>query len=379
MNRRFGHARATRDVAEGVIVRLRFGDLEGIGEGVPRDYVTGESPATAFDALAALDLAPLREVLDAGAWERSVPLLEALDLPARLRQGDRPGLSAACALELAVLDLLGKRLGAPLREAAGALDLPPALLADGRAPHRFSRTLDSSKEPASVFGPGDLAVYAVLKVKVGLGAEVDVARVRAARDVVGPDFTLCVDGNMAWSLDEACRMVDALAPFSIAWFEEPLARGAYPDYATLRRRTGARIMLDESLCGPRDADAALELGACDLFNVRLSKHGGFIAALRLAARAAGHGIGVQLGTHPGAQALLRAAEWQTMHTIGGLVAVEAARSNAWFAEELVAEPLEIDRAARRTRRLDGPGLGVTLIPERLERHTTRTASIEARR
>jgi L-alanine-DL-glutamate epimerase-like enolase superfamily enzyme len=373
MKRPFAHARATRKIAESVVVRLRWDGEEGLGECVPRRYVTGETPNSVFEALTAFDPSAAAEVLAADGYRAAVPLLEALDLPARLRQRGRPGPAAACALELALLDLVGRRSRASLREVAAALP-PPAELRDRGAPHPFSRALDGSREAAAIFGEGERALYAVLKIKVGLGREEDLARVRAAREEVGPDFTISVDANMAWSLDEACAMADLLRPLGIAWYEEPLARGALADYAELRRRTGVRVMLDESLTSLAEAEAAIAQSACDLFNIRVSKCGGLVASLRLAELAHRQGLGFQLGTHPGAQAILRAAEWQLMNMLGGFVAVEAARTHAWFEEELVREPLEIDRTERRARPLAGPGLGIALVPERLERHTDLTAT-----
>lgn len=379
MRRPFGHARATRKLAEGVIVRLRIDDTEGVGECVPREYVTGEVPETVFDAIASFDLDSVAEIAAASDYARAVPLLEQADLASRLSQGGKPGLSAACCLELALLDAIGRRAGASIRDVAGPLDLPAALCTDGGEIHRFTRAMDASKTAESIFRPGDLEVYSVLKVKVGLGRDLDLERVRAARDVVGPEFTISVDANMAWSLDEACKMAELLSPMSIAWYEEPMARGAFEDCAEFRRRTGARVMLDESLCSRDDAERAVAHESCDLFNIRISKHGGMVPSLRLAELAAARGLGMQLGTHPGAHGILRAAEWQLMHMVTGFEAVEAARSNAWFEQELIEEKLEIDRTARRVRRLDGPGLGVHLAPERLSKHAVRTAEIGARR
>ena len=66
-------------------------------------------------------------------------------------------------------------------------------------------------------------------------------------------------------------------------------------------------MLDESLCGMIDAERALAGGWCDLFNLRLSKCGGFIPTLRLAEFARRNGLGYQLGCQVGETAILSAA------------------------------------------------------------------------
>ena len=71
--------------------------------------------------------------------------------------------------------------------------------------------------------------------------------------------------------------------------------------------TGMPIMLDESLCGMVDAEEAIAGGLCDLFNIRLSKCGGFIPSLRLVQVARRHGLGCQLGCQVGETAILSAA------------------------------------------------------------------------
>ncbi len=166
-------------------------------------------------------------------------------------------------------------------------------------------------------------------------------------------------------------MIKALAPFNLAWFEEPLAKGALEDYRKLREKTGVRVMLDESLCSPEDATSAITEKSCDLFNIRLSKHGGFIAGLRLAELARKHGLGYQLGTHPGSQGVLRAAEWKFANTIKGFAAVEAARTNAWVKDELIAEELVVGPV--RLVPLEGPGWGCRVLEQRL-----RDGSIDVR-
>ena len=61
--------------------------------------------------------------------------------------------------------------------------------------------------------------------------------------------------------------------------------------AEVRERVKVPVMLDESLCGEVDAERAVRGGWCDLFNLRLSKCGGFIPTLRLAQLARRHGLG----------------------------------------------------------------------------------------
>src|SRR5439155_2316821 len=88
--------------------------------------------------------------------------------------------------------------------------------------------------------------------------------------------------------------------------------------ATVRHDAGVPIMLDESLCGMVDAERAAAAKTCDLFNLRLSKCGGFIPTLRLAQFARQHGLGCQLGCQVGETALLSAAGRHFAGSVAGL-------------------------------------------------------------
>ncbi len=85
----------------------------------------------------------------------------------------------------------------------------------------------------------------------------------------------------------------------------------------LRRDVKTPIMLDESLCSRVDAERAIEAQSCDLFNLRLSKCGGFIPTLRLAQLARQHNLGYQLGCQIGETALLSAAGRHFAGTVTG--------------------------------------------------------------
>jgi muconate cycloisomerase len=104
--------------------------------------------------------------------------------------------------------------------------------------------------------------------------------------------------------------------------------------ADVRQRVKTPIMLDESLCGLADAERAAANGLCDLFNLRLSKCGGFLPALRLAEFAARHGLGYQLGCQVGETAVLSAAGRHFATSVKDLRYVEGS-----FDRHLVRHPL----------------------------------------
>jgi muconate cycloisomerase len=133
-------------------------------------------------------------------------------------------------------------------------------------------------------------------------------------------------------------------------------------------------MLDESLCSRRDAERAIAGGLCDLFNVRLSKCGGFLPSLRLVQLAGQHRLGCQLGCQVGETALLSAAGRHFACSVGGLRAREGS-----YDRHLVREPLGTSDLTfgwgGKAPALPGPGLGVTIDPAALSRVTLRKEAI----
>src|SRR5207249_1250977 len=113
-------------------------------------------------------------------------------------------------------------------------------------------------------------------------------RLRRIRRLLGWRIDLRVDANEAWSPAEAVTRIRALEPFRLSSVEQPLPHADAATLAEVRRQAGVPIMLDESLCSRIDAERAVAQQSCDLFNLRLSKCGGFIPTLRLAQFARAH-------------------------------------------------------------------------------------------
>ncbi len=105
----------------------------------------------------------------------------------------------------------------------------------------------------------------------------------------------------------AVERIAELEPFGITSVEQPIPHAEVDALRTIRSQIKTPIMLDESLCGKIDAERSIQNGWCDLFNIRLSKCGGFIPSLRLAQMAKKAGLGYQLGCMVGESAILSAA------------------------------------------------------------------------
>ncbi|MHC4556631.1 MAG: mandelate racemase/muconate lactonizing enzyme family protein [Planctomycetota bacterium] len=148
-------------------------------------------------------------------------------------------LSALSAIDVALWDLKGKILGQPVSVLLGG-------------PRRKSvRTYASGMyftETESL--PEKLAQEALdykeqgfdaMKMKVGLNIEKDIENVKAVRQAIGPDVDLMIDANHAYSLSEATKLAQALEPYQISWFEEPVSPEYYSSYSQLRKTTSIPI------------------------------------------------------------------------------------------------------------------------------------------
>jgi muconate cycloisomerase len=204
-----------------------------------------------------------------------------------------------------------------------------------------------------------------IKVKVGLGD--DLERLRAVREVVGPSVSLRIDANGAWRADQAAARLDELAPLGLAAAEQPIPRGDPAELAALRRRAAVPIMVDESLVTEADADALIAAGACDLFNVRLSKHGGLGPSLAIAERARRAGIAVQVGSQVGETAILSAAGRHLAASLPEVAFVEGSFGALLLAQDVARDSVSFGFGGEAPL-LRGPGLGIDVVTDRLRAH-----------
>ncbi|MEW1860492.1 enolase C-terminal domain-like protein [Streptomyces sp. NPDC088194] len=361
LHRPFAHATHSHSRTRSVLLHLRWDGVQGWGEGAPRPYVTGETLVSAHTALTGLDTAVLDVLLSGLDFGPAVAVLADLDLP-RLLGGLRRAPAAAAALETALLDALCRRHGLPMEAVIDACPGVDGALAERRVPPRpVSQVVDLSRSPAEQFGAlGASARSHLAHVKLkALGDPEETAR-RAVevRRTLGDEVGLSVDANGAWDPQDALKGAGLLRDQARPdWLEEPTTPR---DWATMRRiqELGVPVMLDESAVDPVDVDLAAAAGAASLVNVRVSKCGGLLPALRTAARAADHGMRVQLGVQVGEVGPL----WSVGRTLAARlydpVTVEAGRQDEWFPTPLTEPAFAIDRDRGLAPPVAGHGHGL---------------------
>ncbi|MCE9532283.1 MAG: dipeptide epimerase [Planctomycetes bacterium] len=363
------HASHTRSETQNVVVRCVLDDgTIGHGEGVPRDYVTGETADTAIELLKRSDLPAQFERCD--DFKKAVAMADRLKLAPV--PGDTRGVggnAARCAVELAILDAYGRAYGEPLTVVSKIVAPEIYEFHDWV---RYSGAITSARGLKARFAAWRMWIYGFkqVKIKVGIEGYDDVARFNVIRGRIGKKTDLRVDANEAWSADEAVDRISELEPFRITSVEQPIPHADVTQLARIRKRVKTPIMLDESLCGFVDAKNSIDNGLCDLFNLRLSKCGGFIPSLRLALLAREAGLGYQLGCQIGETAILSAAGRNFACSVANIRYLEGSYDRHLVKEALGKQDITFGWGGCAPA-LNSIGLGIMIDPQALARVTER--------
>ena len=205
---------------------------------------------------------------------------------------------AASAVDLALWDLLGKRLDVPLTDLLGRWrDEVPLCAVGGYGGRRRSTLAELQEELVGFVALGCRAV------KLTIGADdpaTDARRLEAVREVLGAECTLVVDAFRSFtSLEDALRRLRLLEPFDLAYVEDPFSESLAPLVADLRRRSGMLIGLGESLSGHRAFRELIAAEAVDVVRCDATVVGGVREFLATAALASAAGLEISGHIQPG--------------------------------------------------------------------------------
>jgi len=338
LTRPYTIATKTISAVELSIVELRADGEVGLGAASPAEHVTGESDEACRGALADLDWLVGRDA-------RTLPQL-VRDLARRM-----PATPAArAAVDIALHDLVAKKLGVPLVEMLGRAHeaLPTSITIGIKS---TSEALDEAREYLE-------RGFRVLKVKLGHDVEEDVERVTRLRELVGPEVTLRVDPNQGYTSATLVRFVARTARLGIEFLEQPLPAREVGALRELPAELRARIAVDESLLDESDA---LELvrpdPACGIFNIKLMKCGGVQPARGIARIAELAGVRLMWGCMDESRISIAAA-------LHAALASPATRyldldGSLDLERDVVSGGFDLRDGVLRT--LDAPGLGVHLL------------------
>ena len=224
-------------------------------ESVFRPWVTGRDWSSPADAFADLTARSHRLALQAGE-------------PGPIAQ-------VVAGIDTALWDLAARQAGVPLWRLLGG--------SQGRMPAYASGINPDCAEEQAL--DARAAGFRAFKLKIGFGAELDLANLAALRSRLGPDAPIAVDANQAWDLDEAIAMSRSLARHAPLWLEEPLAADSrVEDWQRLAEASPIPLAAGENLRGDAAFDAAIAGGALAFIQPDLAKWGGITACLPLARR-----------------------------------------------------------------------------------------------
>ena len=257
-------AHGASDQRHNVLAQIGQGEQAGIGEaaGVPHHGESQQGIMAYF----------------AGVMDRDWEPFEMEDQLAALPPGSA---AARAAIDLALHDALGKRLGLPLYRLLG--------LNPERAP-QTSYTI-SIDEPGVMAERAQASGMPILKIK--LGTADDESILSAIRQVhSGP---LRVDANAGWSREQAAAIIPRLVQFDLEFVEQPLPMGDIEGLRWLRsKKPGVPIFADENILTSQDV--AAHAGAVDGVVIKLAKTGGLREALRAIHTARALDLQIMLGS-----------------------------------------------------------------------------------
>ncbi|HEV2831913.1 MAG TPA: dipeptide epimerase, partial [Hanamia sp.] len=264
--------------AENIIVVIRTDKgLSGFGECSPFVTINGESQSTCF--IIGQMLARVFKEKNAIDIEGNMTLMD------KMIYGNS---SIKSAFDIAMHDLAAQNAGIPLYQFLGGKknkELITDYTVSIGSPGKMAEDALKIKE----------AGFPVIKVKLGEAKEIDVARIKAIRKSIGKKLPLRIDANQGWDVHTAIKTLQALENYNIQYCEEPIPRWDFMRLKKVKKKSPIPIMADESCSDHHDAKRLIQLGACDMFNLKLGKSSGIFKAQKIIALAEKENMTMQVG------------------------------------------------------------------------------------
>ena len=288
----FKHALANRFKTESILVSAKSSTENiGYGEGCPRSYVTNESVDTALNFIRDYK----NQILGISTLQDLKSFIE--------RNKDIIDINPAawCAVELALLDLLGKESQQSVEK---LLQLPKL-----RSEFKYTAIIgDWEVNTTKLFFEKFLSMgFKDFKLKLSGDLNQDLSKIKLLRQVKRGDITIRVDANKLWGNSEQAFSYLNNLEYQFFSVEEPLGKFSYRALIELSEKLGTKIILDESF--RKIEDLAKLQNSIDNFilNIRISKMGGILRSLDIAKKAAEKGFDLILGAQVGETSILSRA------------------------------------------------------------------------
>ena len=276
----FKTALRTVNSVEDVIVEIHTDTgAVGYGEAPPTGAITGDTTGAIIGAL--------RDHIIKTIVGRDVDDFE--NLLQAVQKCIVHNSSAKAAVDMALWDLYGQLYRIPVHKLLGGSrkEIITDITISVNDPEEMARDAINAIERG----------YETLKVKVGANPALDVARLAAVRQAIGPDYCIRIDANQAWTPKQAVRILNQMQEkgLDIEFVEQPVKAADFEGMKYVTDRSHVPVLADESVFSPDDALKIMQMGAADLVNIKLMKCGGIYNALKIASAAEVFGVECMIG------------------------------------------------------------------------------------
>jgi len=298
-----------------------------------------------------------------------------------------PRLMAVGPIEAAgVSPALAKLHGHPMAKAALEMAVLDAQLrANGTSFATFlgaERALIPSGVSVGIHGSTDELLTAVqgyvddgyVRIKLKIEPGSDIEQVAAVRDLIGPDTPLQVDANTAYRRTDGSHLA-RLDEFHLLLIEQPLPEDDIIGHARLAAEVETPICLDESLVSAAGTADAIELGACEIANIKPGRVGGYLEAVRIHDLCVAKGVPVWCGGML-ETGIGRAANAALAALPGFTLPGDISASTRFYARDIVTDPITIMNGHVTVP--TSAGLGFDLDRDFLDSVTTSRIGIDQR-
>jgi muconate cycloisomerase len=263
----------------------------------------------------------------------------------------RGGRQAKSGVEMALWDIAGKAAGLPVYRLLGGKARPAVPL---------NWTVGFCEpEQAAVEAAFYVERYGMcsIRLKIGRPGDIDARNCATVRKQLGANFIIRADANEYYSSSkQAIEAIRRIEEYDLQFIEQPLHAHDLAGLAEVRLAVSTRICLDESIQSTRDAIAAIQARAGDVFNVYVSESGGLLRAQQIIAIAEAAGIPCLIGTM-GELQIASAACAHLGVSCANLPITCDLVGPLRYDESIICEPLRIEGGLLYPP--EGPGLGIT--------------------
>jgi L-alanine-DL-glutamate epimerase-like enolase superfamily enzyme len=268
---------------------------------------------------------------------------------------------AMSGIDMALWDIRGKALDAPLYRLLGGSSKPvPAYAGGVSLGYQDPKALVAEAQPLVEAG------YKAIKLRVGDTPVRDLARVAAVRKALGNDIAILVDANTGYTVADARKAMPGFDDHDVGWLEEPFPAHDYESYALATSFGSVPLAAGENHYTRFEFNRLIEDGSVTILQPDLSKTGGVTEAMRVAHLASAWKL--PINPHTSMTGLNMAATIHFLAAIdnGGYFEGDVSKSNL-FRDELVSQPYQVGEDGC-VRPLEGSGLGLQVDEKFLQAH-----------